>query len=104
MSQHAFRCVFAGEFHHRTMVFQAGMNLETTWFSGHSGFTAFPQEEYRRTARFAAALYWHAMNASASTETVLPPAASINAAVVCSDGEQSATLPDDGTIASPSIL
>src|SRR5215469_6151553 len=49
-------------------------------------------------------VYWHALNVRGSTATVLPPTVSINAAVVCSDGEQSATPPDDGTNASPSIL
>ena len=48
--------------------------------------------------------YWHALNVRGSTATVLPPTVSVNAAVVCSDGEQSGTPPDDGTKANPSIL
>jgi hypothetical protein len=42
------------------------------------------------------------LNASVGTATVDPPAVSITAAVVISDGEQLASPPDEGTTAAPS--
>ena len=49
-------------------------------------------------------LYWHAVKDSVSTEVVVPPADSVNAGVVCSGGEQSASPPEEGTNATASIL